>query len=244
MIRALLAAALAIVIVPTIYFAASDSDAHFPADAPVAADTANVVIKAPASIKVGQLVVLDASESTAASFQWQVVPPTDNFQVIDGGKRAVFSTSIDETADDYMFIVAVAKGDAVALKTWRIEVTGRTTSATVSDAGLVNKVAQWCQAVTSPTKREDLTKLAQSFSSVAEAAKSTTMTPDAMVQATTQSNLKALGADNLKNWSPFFTSLQEELKSLDTAGKLPDGVAHIQAWEQIADGLTKYAASL
>lgn len=213
-----------------------------PEQAPAA--TAAVTIKAPATIKVGQLAIIDVSDSTAASFSWQVVPPTDNFHVIDGGKRAVFTTAIDETAESFLFIVGGAKADTVDVKTWRIQVTGRPNSATTTETAIAAKVAQWCQAVTSPTKRDDLTKLAQSFASVAEAAKSTTMTPDAMVQATTQSNLKALGADNLKNWAPFFNSLQAELKALDIAGKLPDGIAHIAVWEQIATGLNQYAATL
>lgn len=203
-----------------------------PEQAPTTA--ASIAIKAPATIKVGQLAMIDVSGSNAASFHWQVVPPTDNFHVIDGGKRAVFTTSIDETADSFMLIIGGAKADTVDVKTWSIQIVGRPTTTATSIAA---KVAGWCRPINSPTKRDDLAKLAQSFASVAEAARSADMTPDAMVQATTRANLKALGETNLKNWTPFFASLQAELKSLDTAGKLPDAAAHVAVWEQIADAL-------
>jgi hypothetical protein len=232
---------------PTFDLVGDEVAFNVPEQAPAAADPnkASISIKAPTTIKVGQLATIDVSDSVADSFDWEVVPSTENFQVIDNGKRAHFTTSIDETADSYMLIVGGAKDGTVDVKTWRIVVTGRPTAATIGpDASIAAKVGQWCASVNSPTKREDLTKLAQSFSSVAEAAKSATMTPDAMVQATTQSNLKALGIDNLKNWSPFFTNLQNELKTMDTAGKLPDGLAHIAVWEQIAQGLAQYASTL
>jgi hypothetical protein len=210
--------------------------------APVRVAIASINIKAPAVVKVGQLAILDVSGSSAASFSWQVVPATANFQVIDGGKRAVFSTSIDETATSFMFIIGGAKGDTIEVKTWTIAITGRDTNGNTS-MSLADKVTSWCAAVQSPTKHDDLVKMSQTFSSVAEAAKAgTSTTAEDMVKATAQANLKALGADNLGNWKPFFVSLQAEMKSLDAAGKLPDTEAHIAVWEQIADALKANAS--
>jgi len=60
-------------------------------DAPTDPNSIHLVIDAPTKVKAGDLVVLSVEESNAASFEWIVLPSTDNFLVIDQGRRAVFS---------------------------------------------------------------------------------------------------------------------------------------------------------
>jgi len=199
-------------------------------------DTAKVVLKAPDKVKVGQLVTLDVSASTANTYSWKVIPPTENFRVIEGGKEAVFSS---QTGGDYVFVIAVAKDDTVDVHVHTIKVTGGQPQ---PGDDLVTKVASWCEKVESPTKRDDALKLAQSFSSVS-AVISETMTPADIVEATKKSNRDALG-DNVEQWVPFLEGLQAELKTLAEAGKLEDTAAHAAMWRSIADGLKAYAETL
>lgn len=199
-------------------------------------DQAKVVIKAPEKVKVGQLVTLDVSGSTASTFSWQVIPPTENFRVIEGGKEAVFSSQV---GGDYLFVVAVGKDDTVDVQVHKVTVTGGQPQPTDDFA---TKVAAWCEKVESPTKRDDALKLAQSFSSVS-AIISDTMTPADIVEATKKSNRDALGS-NLDHWVPFLESLQAELKAQNDAGKLQDTAAHAAMWRAIADGLKAYADTL
>lgn len=198
--------------------------------------TAKVVLKAPDKAKVGQLVVLDVSESDAASFKWVLNSKTTNFLVIDGGKRAVFSA---EAGGDFTFVVAASKGDTVDVVIHTIKVAGGTPSLTDD---LPTRVAGWCESVESPTKRDDALKLAQSFSSLSSIIKPE-MTPEDIIEATKNSNRDALG-DNLKHWTPFLDGLGAEMTKLSAAGQLNDAEAHKRVWKAIADALGEYAKTL
>jgi predicted secreted protein len=197
---------------------------------------ARVVLKAPDKAKVGQLVILDVSESTAASFKWELRTKSTNFLVIENGKRAVFTA---EVGGEYTFVIAAAKGDTVDVVIHTVKVAGA--PATPGD-DLPAKVASWSEPVTSPTKRDDALKLAQSFSSLAAVIKPE-MTPEDIIEATKSSNRDALG-DNLKHWAPFLDGLGSEMTKLSSAGQLNDAEAHKRVWKSIADSLGAYAQTL
>jgi len=197
---------------------------------------ARVVLKAPDKAKVGQLVVLDVSESVAAGFKWEPRTKTNNFLVIEGGKRAVFSA---EAAGEFTFVVAVAKGDTVDVVIHTIKITGGTPSPTDD---LPTRVASWCEGVQSPTKRDDALKLAQSFSSLSAVIKPE-MTPEDIIEATKNSTRDALG-DNLKHWAPFLDGLGAEMTKLSAAGQLNDADSHKRVWKAIAEALGEYAKAL
>jgi hypothetical protein len=237
--RFLITAGLLVVVAASVavsVFVTKHSDLYVPAvvvtdDIPVS--DAKIVLKAPDKAKVGQLVVLDVSESIATNFRWESQQKTTNFLVIDNGRKAVFSA---EVGGDYTFVVAAANGNTVDVKIHTIKVAGG-----LPQPGdeIGAKVAKWCETINYPEKRDDLLKLAQSFSSVS-AVVTEEMTPEDIVKATKKSNQDALGS-NLQNWVPFLDGLQSELKSLAEAGKLPDNEAHRRMWKAIADGLKDYA---
>lgn len=204
--------------------------------------SAQVVIKAPAQAKVGQLVVLNVADSDAASFTWKVEPSTNNFLVIENGKQAVFSS---EVGGDYLFIVGGGGHDgSVDVKTHLIHVIGPDGPVGPDVNTFAAKVAQWCEPVESPTKRDDALKLSQSFLSVSAIISSGVVTtPADMVEATKKSNQDALG-DKVDNWVPFLQQLQAELKAQAEAGKLPDPAAHAAAWKAIGEALRQYAETL
>lgn len=200
------------------------------------AGEAKIVLKAPDKAKIGQLVILDVSESTAATFRWELQQKTANFLVIDNGRKAVFSA---EAGGDYTFVVAAASGNSVDVKIFTVKVAG---GAPQPGDDIGTKIAKWCEKIDYPAKRDDLLKLAQSFSSVS-AVITDQMGPADIVDATKKSNRDALG-NNIQNWVPFLEGLQGELKSLAEGGKLPDNEAHRRIWRAIADGLKDYAATL
>lgn len=202
----------------------------------VVSNEAKIVLKAPVKAKVGELVVLDVTESNADSFKWELRTKTKNFMVIDGGRRAVFTA---EAGGEYIFVVACAKSGSVDVVIHTIVVAGDQADP-ASDIGA--KVKEWCDKVASDTKRDDAMKLAQSFSSVS-AVISDDMTPAAIVEATKKSNRVALGK-NLDAWIPFFDGLGNELRSLGASGKLPDSEAHRVIWEKIGEALKEYAEAM
>lgn len=205
-------------------------------DQPTDPNAANVILKAPNKARLGELVVLDVTESNATSFKWRLHQKTKNFLVIDGGKRAVFSA---EAGGTYTFVIAGAKNDSVDVKIHTIRVDGG--PAEPSD-DIAAKISSWSEPVNSPTKKDDAVRLAKSFMTVAGDIKADT-TPAEIVEATKKSNRVALG-DNLKYWEPFLIELQKELQVAAQAGKLPDAMAHADMWQKIADGLTQYADTL
>jgi len=204
--------------------------------APVSTTPAKVILKAPDKAKVGQLVVLDVSGSMASSFAWETRTKTNNFLVIEGGKKAVFSA---EAPGEFTFVVAVAKGDTVDVVIHTVKITGGQPSPTDD---LVTRVASWCELVQSPTKRDDALKLSQSFSSLSAVIKPD-MTPEDIIDITKNSNRDALG-ENLTHWAPFLDGLGGEMTKLSTAGRLTDAESHKRVWKAIADALGEYAKTL
>lgn len=195
---------------------------------------AAIVLVAPDQVGASQLVVLDVSGSIADSYKWEVVPASPNFMVIDGGKRAVFSAASGE----YLFIVAGAKDGTVDVKIHKLKI-----EATVPSNTLKAKVMDWAKQINSPSKRDDLIRLSQSFSSIASTVAVGGLTPENILDATKASNQKALGA-SLSYWQPLFDQLAADLKARAEAGELTDAESHVKAWNAIAEGLAEYAKTL
>jgi len=208
-------------------------------DAPVA-ESAKLVIEGPTKVKAGDLVVLSVEKSRAATFKWIVIPSTTNYLVIDNGKRVVFSSGSSQIPE-FKFIVACSLGDTCDVAVHTVTVIGQTTEIVDS---FESKIAGWCESVKSDTKRDDILKLAQSFSSVAMIMEGGTLvTPTDIVNATFKSNKDALG-DKLDAWLPFREGLANELRQMSANGKLADTAAHLQVWKIIAGSLRNYAQKL
>lgn len=202
---------------------------------PVDPNAAHVVVAAPTAVRVGELAIIDVSASNADSFSWKVQPETNNFVVIDEGRRAVFSA---ESPGTYLFFIAAAKDGTVDSEIHTIQVGGGGPGPAPT-VNLAAKVPQWIAKVQSPTKRDDALKLAQSFSSVA-AMITPNMQPTAILDATVKSNRDALGG-NIKHWEPFLIDLQAELEALAAAGALNDAEAHATQWRVISAALSDAA---
>jgi len=212
-------------------------------------DLAEVIIAAPAEIKLGKLVVLDVSQSVGNKFEWMVVPETEDFLVIDEGRRAVFSSGVP---GEFMFIVACAVNDSVDVKRHIVRVIGVTPpppqppvppTPPGPETALSKQVGTWCAKIQSPSRSGDAVKLAGAFEGVAAQIDAGTLTqPYDIITATTEANRASLG-DQLQAWIPFLRSLQAELEQRADDGLLVTPVQHSAVWKEIAKGLRVFAAS-
>lgn len=69
--------------------------------------SAKALLTAPSTATVGDLVILDASQSDAVSFYWMVFPQKTILPV-EGGKKCIFSSG---QPGEYTFILTAVKGD-------------------------------------------------------------------------------------------------------------------------------------
>lgn len=205
---------------------------------------AEVVINAPDRIKVGDLIVVDLSDSIGDGFDYEVIPEPPGLKVFDNGKTLVCGTGDENTK--YLFIISCALEGDSDIKTHTVTVYGAPQPGPPPNPGenMVEKVTSWCQDVDSPSKRDDALKLAQSFSSVAVIIEQDTFSSASeLVKATSTSNRDALNG-NLEYWTPLLDALMNELKAMAAAGKLPDVKSHAKVWREVANGLREYAATL
>jgi hypothetical protein len=211
-----------------------------------------VVITAPKEVKLGKLVVLDVSESTGNKFKWMVVPETEDFLVIDDGRRAVFSSGVP---GEYMFIVACAAGDSVDVKRHIVRILSISPPPPIDPIDPVSppnptrimselgkKVTSWCVKVQSPTRSAEARQLADGFESVASQIDAGILTSAyEIIQSTTDAHKGALG-DRLQVWIPFLRGLQAELEQRADNRTLVSPAQHSVAWKEIAKGLRYFAA--
>lgn len=199
-------------------------------------DHADVVVVCPETARVGQLVVLDASESYVDNFKWESPDSVDNFIVIEGGKRAFFSA---EKAGTYHFWVAGALDETVDLDHVCIQVDGG--GPAPQPVGLEARVRQWLKLVKSENWKSEAEALGASFQSLsAQISAGVIRTPDDVIKATTISNRSALG-NSISDWEGFGQELRKELNGLRDAGKLSDMPSHATLWLEIGQILDKVA---
>jgi hypothetical protein len=187
-----------------------------------------IILDAPELADVGELVRFDASQSPV-NLTWQILPHTEDFEVIEGGKRAFFSSRVP---GQYLIIVAGAKGDVPYLQHFTIIVDGGdfqpgplTLSRKV--AAMVRKVKDY------EGKHADAARLAANFR---KAVSSPDVDIDTILNDTAVGNSAALG-DNQAAWESFLVDLGGELDSFIDAGELNDLKQYKAVWLEIADGI-------
>jgi hypothetical protein len=206
-------------------------------------DKPEVVIEAPAKVKVGDMIVIDLSGSIGGGFDVIVMPELPSARLFDDGKVIVSGTGYK--TQEYLVIVSCALDGASDVKTHVIKVVG-TQPAVPDNPGrdIPSKVLSWCDGVDSPTPRDDALKLAQSFASLATVIENDTFADTReVIAATKTSNRDALGT-NLEYWVPLLDGLMGELKAMAAAGMLPDAQAHGPVWRAVSEGLKAYAEQL
>lgn len=195
-------------------------------DSPI--EKAKIVLVAPDSARVGELVRFDVSASVADSFEWLVVPLSQDFEVYADGRRAVFSA---RAPGEYRFIVACAKDGTVNVVTHVIKVLGPPTSP-VTDS-LAEWIPFWLWNMDLP--KEEAEALAASFEGVADLAPET---PEEWIKLTAESNREALGA-RIEVWKPLMDKIGTTLLKMAQDGRLMTPEQHAAVWREIAAGLRR-----
>jgi hypothetical protein len=217
---------------------------HTPEAVSADGDGPLVVINAPDKVEVGDMIVIDVSESKGKGFDLEIIPKPPKVRVFNDG--SIICCGTGDKNITYLVIVSCAEGDLSDVETKEIKVVGGNNSNIPDTPGsnLVDKVVEWCEAVDSSTLRDDALKLSQSFRSLAGVIESGAFNSvSELVQATLASNQDALGG-SLENWDPFSDALSAELKAMSAAGMLPDVKSHGPVWRAVADGLQKFASEI
>jgi hypothetical protein len=208
---------------------------------PVVNAKAEIVIEGPKEVAVGHLARLDVTKSAGKTFKWRILPEGVDFEVYDDGRKVVFSSG---TPGEYTFIVACANDNDVDVKVLTIRVGEGVAPNPPSppnppapSAGLQGKVVEWAGLVTSPNKKAEAKKLAESFANVQVAiADGRLSTADEIIAATKDANREALG-NSLAVWVPFLEKLQKEMQAQAEAGLLVTLEQHAKIWSEISAGL-------
>lgn len=191
-------------------------------------NVAKIVLTAPSAAQIGELVRLDASASSASSFKW--LSPSSDFEVIDGGRKAIFSA---RKAGEYQFTLAVALKDTVDVQTFVIRVEGPLAPPT--SESLEEWVAYWKAEMSLP--KDKLNALAESFERVS-GQMTVLAKPDAIIKATAEANRAALG-DALPQFVPLLQKIQVSLEKKAKSGQMTTPEQHTAVWQEIARGLRK-----
>ena len=201
-----------------------------PEAAPLLQDTAaQIVLNAPSTARVGELVRLDASESSADSFKWLLVPESVDFEVYAEGRKAVFSA---RSPGEYLFIVAVAKEGSVDVVTWLLRVIGPPDKPDPED-NITAHVVYWLWNL--QVSDESKIALADNFDRIADMGLGE---PKEWIYETSRSNREVL-ATEYEVWKPFLQKIGAQLEQMATSGQLTTPEEHATVWRQIAEGLRK-----
>jgi hypothetical protein len=201
-----------------------------PEAAPLLQDTAaQIVLQAPSTARVGELVRLDASESSADSFKWLLVPESVDFEVYAEGQKAVFSARVP---GEYLFIVAVAKEGSVDVVTWLLRVIGPPEPPN-ENSNITDHVVYWLWNL--QVSDESKIALADNFDRIANMDLGE---PKEWIYETSRSNRDVLG-DEYAVWKPFLQKVGAKLEKMAEYQQLTTPEEHAIVWRQIAEGLRK-----
>jgi len=193
------------------------------------ATEATLVLHAPQSCRIGELVRFDVSESIADSFRWLLVPDSiTDFLVYDEGQRAVFSA---RAAGEYRFIVACAKGGTVDVVTIVVRCIGPPAQPTTDS--LAKWIPFWLWAT--PMPQDQCEALAAGFEDLASR-KTEFEDSGEWIKATAKNNREILG-DNLEAWKPMLDKIGAVLVKKAQSGELSTPEDHAQIWLEVAEGL-------
>jgi hypothetical protein len=194
------------------------------------APEAKIVLVAPSTARVGELVRLDVTESTADSFEWLLVPNSKDFEVYEGGARAVFSARME---GDYVFIVACAKGGTVDVVRHVIHVKGPPPMP--QENNLEEWIPFWNWVEMLP--RDQCADVAAAYELVANDADLQTV--DQWLAETSKLVREALG-DNLEEWKPMLDKIGVAARNKLQEKAATNGVTTEimrEIWLEIARGL-------
>jgi hypothetical protein len=189
---------------------------------------AKLVLVAPTSARIGELVRFDLSGSNAAKFKWKVAEGIRDFEVYDAGARAVFSA---RKAGEYQFIVACAMGDTVDVITHVVKVLGPPPMPQTDN--LTDWIPYWNWTLDLP--KAEIEALADSFEEVAASTDEFEDVGD-FIKATAKASRKALG-DRIEVWKPILDKVGANLSEKAETGAMTTPEECREEWLKVAEGL-------
>jgi hypothetical protein len=182
------------------------------------------------TVQVGELVRVDLRDSDLTGIDIDILPSSKDFEIIDGGKRAYFSSRV---GGEYLVLIAGAKEGSAALGYFRIIVKCKSapTPATQEVARLCE---DWIALVEEyEGKNEHIAAVAGVFRKLAD---KQDVKVENMLEATAVANSAILG-DSLDRWLPFFDKLGGQLDEYGKQGKIKSRDDYRQTWLAISDGI-------
>ncbi len=214
--------------------AQSDPDVNPPATPPEVTRPldeqaeAKIVLVAPTSCRIGELVRFDVSASSATSFKWILTPDARDFLVYDAGARAVFSA---RTAGEYEFIVACAKGDTVDVVRHVVTILGPPPMPQTDS--LTDWIPYWNWPLDLP--RAEIESVAASFEEIAAQSDDFEDIGD-FIKATAKASRKALG-DRVEAWKPILDKVGANLSEKAESGAMTSPEECRAEWLKVAEGM-------
>lgn len=190
---------------------------------------ADIKLNAPTDAQVGELIRLDATESTCEDLIWEVIPETEDFEAV--GKKAFLSS---RAGGEYLIIIAGSEENKPVLHTHRVYVEPLVPPDPddPNTVSLDSEIRKWLTKVRSDGGKEEARKLAQSFRFVAG---SPHVKVEDFLTAAASSNRMVLG-DSLDAWKPFLDGLGRYLDK-NPPRTLPN---YQKVWNTIADSIERH----
>ncbi|HEC75130.1 MAG TPA: hypothetical protein ENI26_12295 [Methylophaga aminisulfidivorans] len=181
-----------------------------------------LIVKAPETCVIGEMVTIDVTASNCDTYEWLVIPETVDYRTIMNGQETLFTS---RTPGTYIFIIAGTRdGTLLPLKNITIIVERSIAPLIIIDNTFTIKVKNWLPANASP---EILEKLAKSFERVASVGHKEVAD---LVKITALSNRGILGAQ-LEEYKPFLIAFSNHLKTNYAEATIDK---HIELWFNLA----------
>lgn len=222
------------------------------------ADQPIIVLTGPSGGVPGDILILDASSSTADHYAWSVTPELPDGRTtimpLEGGTKCLIS-SVPGT---YNVFLAISTADGISMKRHTVTVIGDCppdpqpgppqpqpqppqpqppTPLPDGQYKLAADAYRWAVAINDPTGSANLASAFETVSSRAAAGGFSGVSE--MIKATTEANRAAV--DRNKWLQPFFVPFDKRLTELNKSGELRSIDDHATAWSEIAIGLRRAA---
>lgn len=208
-------------------------------------DAKKLILSAPDTMEVGELVRLSLEGSDAGGFKWQIKPHTNDFEVFQDGWRAHLTARPDSPESFLLMISGAGKVDSEdagqSYLVWKeIHVEGRDV-----DEGprtLAHSVERWAKMVKPYEGRQvHLKQIANVFTEIAADKQ---ITAEEMETAVAIASTAVLGQDLIAvdgEWAPFLDKLGAKIDELKADGELDAREQFEAVWLEISRGLERAA---
>jgi hypothetical protein len=204
-----------------------------------AAEGPRALITGPDKCAVGDLVILDASQSLGQAYHWVLVNSQKTFLPIEEGRRLVFASGHE---GEFIFVLIVGGHDdtqqlAADVAEHRVTI-GSPPPAPSSFDVFPRELPGWTEELVTDNRRGEARQLAAVFRQyAAKAAEFQTLAE--LARATSDDYKLRLGLDTYLAWRTVLERVEQELQRLRDEGLLASPPAFAAAWQAVAAGLER-----